>query len=173
MKIKTPVIQKKAAGFYDKVGIEIKRCLAKNKIANQPPRDQQELAKNLQISPYQLSRYINGQTLMPAKIVTRLCDGMGFPNRHFMAFYTFQKQEIIPEILTKDDMLRLVFEYQILVKEQERLYSFAWDKLESFTRQNKELVNANVALMKDIDKLHDKIKELKRELKYAEDKNSD
>ena len=171
MKPSIKLRQKKAADFYQKVGLPIKRWLAENKKAGKVPRDQKELADRLECSVYQLSRYITGTSEMPGRIITRLCDVLGFSNKYFMEYYSFTKEKLVPEILTKEDMLRLVFEYQQLINEQKKLFHLSSDKLETYAKENRELIIECRKLVVENNKQTEIIKELKRQLAEKEAQN--
>jgi transcriptional regulator with XRE-family HTH domain len=165
--------QKQAADFQDKVGKHIKLWLLENKRSGHKPSDQKELAQRMDISEYQLSRYITGTTEMPARYVTRLTNTLGFPEKHFIEYYAHSKDKLVPEILTKEDMLRLVFEYQLLLQDSKKIYEGGWERVDVLTRLNKEMAASTVKLIEDYEKLRAENKELKKELNELRGKKND
>lgn len=168
------MIQQKVkwAEFYEKVGIEIKRWLSKNKKNGDKPSNNKELAQRLDCSVFQLSRYISGSQEMPQRYVTRLLH-LGFAEKYFQDYYLKEQDKLIPEILTKEDMIRLVYEYKVLVEETKNLYGFAWDKVDRYMAQAKETINQNIKLLDEVEKLRALVKELRKELEMLKGKSTD
>lgn len=148
------------AKFYKEVGIELKRWIKKNF------RTQKEAAKKLDISESLLSKYIKGIPEPPARFVTILTERYGFPRDIFVKYYSLN--EYAPELLTKDEMIRLIYEYQLLSKRKDDYI----DKLEkqvtnlaSIATQINRTINEMIKERQQISfnnfKLEDEINELK------------
>ena len=158
--------------FYEKVGIEIKRWLAKNKTIGNKPSNNKELAQRMDCSVFQLSRFINGVQEMPARYVTRLIT-LGFNEKHFHEFYLKDQEKLVPEVLTKEDQIRLVYDYRVLVQETKELYNFAWERVDRYSNQAREVINHNIKLLDEVEKLRTLVRDLKKELDILKGKNTD
>lgn len=126
------------AKFYKEVGIELKRWIKKNF------RSQKNAARQLGISESLLSKYIKGIPEPPAKFVTLITDKHGFPKEHFVRYYSLN--DYAPEILTKDEMIRLIYEYQLLLKRKD-------EHLDRIEKQVTSLAAISIQINKTINDL--------------------
>lgn len=139
--------------FYQEVGIELKRFIKKEF------KSQKRAAMMFGISESLLSKYIKGNPEPPARFVTALTDRYGFPKEPFIKYYSLT--EVAPETLTKDEMIRVVYEYQLLLKRRDEYQN----KIEeSFNK----LMNQFTSLNKSLNDILKENLELKRKLMRIE-----
>ena len=140
--------------FFHEVGVELK------KFAKAHYKTQKRFAAALGISEGLLSKYIAGSTEMPAKLVTLLTDKLGFPKDPFVRYYSLN--DIAPEVLNKDEMIRVVYEYQVLLERQKQYI----DKLESNINA---VIRSIAGVTKEISDLTKQNQELKSKLMLKEE----
>lgn len=108
---------KKNKIFAEIVGNEIKKWVK----GHYKYRSMKILSRELEISPSDLSRYCSGEREMPGRIVDRLLK-LGFKESIFTEFYSKEFHKAAPENLSKDDLIKLILEYQRLLDEYKTLY---------------------------------------------------
>jgi plasmid maintenance system antidote protein VapI len=145
--------------FYDAVGKHIQEWVKTSHL-----KTQKKLAQRLELSEYQLSRMITGAQPMPGHIITKLTEHLGFSSKYFSDYFTLQNDNNIPENLTKEDLIKMILSYQIIVNDAKEMYTWSWNKVERIMGDNKDIIKSSVALLKENENLREKIKKITKEL---------
>ena len=162
------LIKKADPLFYEKVGKFIELWLKDNSRGNTKPRTQKELAYMLKKTPAQLSRWIRGINQMPASVITQMSHLHGF-NMKYYEEHIAQKNSYSLDHLTKEDLFRLIREMQIAHERQSQYFSTFIDTQDRRIRENYELVKMNRQLVEEVYKQREKINELRKQLRLAEE----
>ena len=150
-----------APNFYDRVGKHIIEWLKENKKSRRKPTTQKELAARLKIEPPQLSRYIAGVNEMPAICVTILIDHLGFQGKYFTDYFAEKQNGIIPEQLSKEDLFKLIFHQQQMIKEWKEFGVYHSDRSRKLLDDNRDMVLTCKRYLDEIEKLRNEVKKLK------------
>jgi hypothetical protein len=164
MKLRKSTLQTKAApAFYEKVGVYIEQWLNSNHKLRLRPGTQKELSSELKkygvvATPSQLSRYINGINEMPARVVNVIIDQLGFKAQTFSDYYIKQRENINLELLTKEDLYKLIAEQTLIIKEWK-------DIANNYSGRVHKLLDDNVALVKAMHKSISENEEMRKEIR--------
>lgn len=159
------VTKKAAPYFYEKVGKHIVAWLKENKHIHVKPYDQKSLARLLDKTPSQVSRWIKGINEIPPDVVHKLINHLGFRSKYFDEYFVEKSSERLTEILTKDDLFRLVREQNILLAETNNRMFYYADRINGYMKDNRELVLAQKKLLDEIEKLRTELREHKNKEK--------
>jgi transcriptional regulator with XRE-family HTH domain len=151
-----------APRFFDRVGKKIIEWLKENARQNRKPYNQKQLALLLKITPSQLSRYINGINEMPASVVSILIDHLGFSSNCFTDYYAEKQNGIIPEYLTKEDLYKLIFQQQLLIKEWKDFGLWHSDRARRLLDDNRDLIASTKKILDENEKLRNELKNATR-----------
>lgn len=155
------MIKKQAPYFYERVGKYIIEWLKENAKIKQKPKNQKELAALLKVNTWQLSRYINGINDMPASCVNILIEHLGFKSKHFTEYYAEKQNGIVPESLTKEDLLKIIFQQNLLIKEWKDFGFYHSERVRRLMDDNREIIMNSSKLLEEIEKLRMQLKNIK------------
>ena len=159
------LIRKTAPEFYDRVGKHIVAWLNDNRRTHRKPGDQKELARLIDKTPSQVSRWIKGINDMPAEVITILTDRLGFKRNYFDDYFHSKMPGAIPENLSKDDLLRFIYEQNLLINQYKDYAALYSSRINKSMDMNHDLLRTNKKLCDENEELRRKIRELKKDLK--------
>lgn len=157
------IIKRKAPEFYDRVGKHIIAWLKQNSKTRTKPGNQKELARMLDKTPSQVSRWIKGINDMPAEVITILTDRLNFKRSYFDEYFNYKINGALPENLTKEDLIRLIYEQTLLIKEYKEYSSLYSQRINKYIDMNYDLLKVNKRLIDENEDLRRKLKELKND----------
>jgi hypothetical protein len=167
------IVPKSDPKYYEEVGQYISRWLSQNKKDHQKPGTQKELCYVLErqhqinLTPAQLSRYINGINKMPAKIENAISN-LGFKSDYFVKHHASSEDKLALDLLTKEDLYKLIHEQKLLLHEWKEIGFRAETRMNKLMDSNSELVRTSSKLVDENDKLRVQIRELRKESKNKE-----
>lgn len=169
MRLRNSTLKSKSApDFYERVGKYILVWLDQNRAARIKPGNQKELAHILRtkydilVSASQMSRYISGVHHMPPQISTCLIEHLNFKSTYFSDYYVHQRDKIAVENLTKEDLLKLITEQNLIMQEWKQWAMHNSNRLNKTLDQNYDLIRAANNYLNTIEILRKEIKELKK-----------
>lgn len=152
------MIKKQSPYFYDRVGRFIIQWLQENKRTHTKPRNQKELAYMLGKTPSQLSRWIKGINDMPAEVVDKMINHFGFKSKFFDDYFREKSEGPLTELLTKEDLFRLIREQNILLAEYKTSMLFYSDRSRKLLDEQRSALRTNERLLDEIEKLRKQLK---------------
>lgn len=159
------IIKRKAPEFYERVGKHIVAWLKQNNKTRSKPGNQKELARMLEKTPSQVSRWIKGINDMPAEIISILTERLNFKRSYFDEFFNYKINGSIPENLTKEELIRLIYEQKLLINEYKEYSSLYSQRINKYIDMNHDLLRTNKRLIDENEDLRRKLRELKKESK--------
>ncbi len=150
-----------APNFYDRVGKHIIQWLKDNKKSRRKPGTQKELASLLKVEAPQLSRYLAGVNEMPANCISKLIEQLGFAGKYFTDYFAEKQDGFIPEQLSKEDLFKLIFHQQIMIKDWKEFGLYHSDRSKRLMDDNRDMVLACKRFLDEIEKLKNEVKKLK------------
>lgn len=171
MKRSLKITEKADPTFYEDVGKYIIQWLAQNRKARINPGTQKQLVQKLEqhhhlnITEPMFSRYLHGVNKIPAAIENTLINAMGFRSEYFIKHHASEEDKLTIELLTKEDLYKLILELKLLINEWKESYFKTGARADRLSTDNSELVKMSKKLVDENDKLREQIRGLKKELK--------
>jgi len=141
--------------FYELISKPLRKWLKESKYKNQ-----KRLAAALEISPAEVSRYLNGHREPPGRVVDRLVQ-LGFAQKNFTEYYAKQFERPIPEHLSKEEIIKVMFQQQIIMNEWKTMYYKAAERVAKYNDDNSKSIEAISKLVTKCERLEKELKELR------------
>ena len=123
---------------------------------------------HVKITESMLSRYIHGISVMPGQIEHILTTQYRFNSNFFAKHHANVQDKLSLDLLTKEDLYKLIHEQQLLINEWKESYYNNANRIHAMLDDIRDLSKQSSALIDKVDKLQEQNRELRKQLKKEE-----